>query len=62
MALVEEVILRDFDGTETIYPAEVPLTPIIRTADSDAGIMITRRYVRSEETDRQGRKVFLQSN
>jgi hypothetical protein len=62
MAAVEEVILRDFDGTETIYPAELPLAPIIRTADTDAGIMVTRRYIKSEETDRLGRKVFRQNN
>jgi hypothetical protein len=62
MAVVEEVILRDFDGTQTIYPAEVPLAPVIRTADTEAGILITRRYIKTEETDHQGRKVFVQSN
>jgi hypothetical protein len=30
-----EVVLRDFDGSKTIFPTELPLRHIIATAETD---------------------------
>ena len=30
-----DVVLRDFDGSRTIFPTELPLKNVIHTADSD---------------------------
>ena len=35
---VAEVVLTDFDGTKTIYPAKMPLPEMISNRDADEGI------------------------
>ena len=62
MTAVQEVILRDFDGSETVYPAGLPLSAVIRTGDDAEGVLVTRRYIKSEETDTLGRVVYVQTN
>jgi hypothetical protein len=59
-----EVVLRDFDGTETIFPRDPPLPEIIHTGqeDDETHVLITRHYLRTTEVDREGRPVYLQSN
>jgi len=56
----EEVVLKDFDGTRTIYPSAMPVPEIIRTDDESAGILIIRHYVRSGQKDEEGRRIYLQ--
>ena len=56
------MLLRDFDGTQTVYPAKAPLPELIRTGDEEEGILVTHRYVKSEERDPQGRIVYLESH
>jgi hypothetical protein len=56
------VVLRDFDGTETIYPVESLAEKIIHTGDEDSGLLITRHYIQSDQVDPEGRVVYLQSN
>lgn len=56
------VVLRDFDGTETIFPADPSLPEVIRTGDTDTGLLITRRYVKTEGRDGEGRLIYEQQN
>lgn len=62
MNAVLNVVLRDFDGTETIYPADAALPEVISTGDTDTGLLITRSYVRTEEKDGEGRIIYQQRN
>ena len=57
-----QVVLRDFDGAETLYPKSPPLPEVIHTGDTDTGLLILRHYVRTQETDQDGRIVYVQSN
>lgn len=56
-----EVILRDFDGTETVFPKDPPLPEIIRTGDTATGLLVTRRYLKTQQTDRDGRVIYEES-
>jgi hypothetical protein len=56
------VILRDFDGTETVYPVDGPPPKIVHTGDEDTGILITRHYLQTGEVDPEGRTIYQQSN
>jgi len=56
------VVLRDFDGTETIYPAGALLPEVISTGDTDSGIFITRSYVKTDAKDEEGRVIYRQQN
>ncbi len=62
MNAVLNVVLRDFDGTETIYPADPSLPDVISTGDTDSGLLITRSYVKTEAKDSEGRIVYQQRN
>jgi hypothetical protein len=42
-----DVVLRDFDGTRTIYPAELPLRDMIHTEQTDLEIAVDKIYVRT---------------
>jgi len=55
-----EVLLRDFDGTRTIYPVEPPLREVIHTAQTEFGIDVGKTYVRTEETDEHGRTIYAE--
>ena len=55
-----EVILRDFDGSETVFPAELPLKMIIHTGQIDLGILIGKTYRKTEERDRRGRVIYVE--
>jgi hypothetical protein len=57
-----EVVLKDFDGTKTIYPATMPLPELLSNSDTDDGILIIRSYARTEERDESGRTVYIQRN
>jgi hypothetical protein len=59
-----DVILRDFDGTETVFAQADPLPEIIHTADEDGGsdLLETRHYIKSREVDSEDRPVYLESN
>jgi hypothetical protein len=53
-----EVVLRDFDGTRTIYPAELPLRDMIHTEQTDLEIAVDKIYVRTDERDEHGRTIY----
>jgi len=60
-----EVILRDFDGAETIIRRDPPLPKIIHTEEPSplgGGIPMIRHYLQTPELDPSGRPVYLQSN
>ncbi len=60
VATTVEVILRDFDGTETVYPTELPLRDVIHTGISDMEMLVTRAYAKTGEKDARGRPVYIQ--
>jgi hypothetical protein len=54
-----EVVLRDFDGSRTIYPTELPLRDLIHTAETeDLETVVGKIYAKTEETDEHGRVVY----
>jgi hypothetical protein len=53
-----EVVLRDFDGTRTIYPAELPLRDMIHTEQTDLEFAVGKIYVRTDERDERGRTIY----
>src|SRR4029077_8884938 len=56
-----EVVLRDFDGSRTIYPTELPLREIIHTAEAeDLNTEVVKIYVKTDEKDDQGRIVYAE--
>lgn len=59
---VKEVVLKDFDGTRTIYPANVPLPELIAQGDTDEGILVKRRYAKTDLRDEHGRTVYVERN
>jgi hypothetical protein len=59
---VSEVVLRDFDGTKTIYPAKMPLPEMISNGDTDEGILVMRSYAKTDQRDEDGRTVHVNRN
>jgi len=57
---VEEVLLKDFDGTKTLYTAKMPLPELISNDDTDEGILVTRFYAKTDQRDEQGRTVYVE--
>ena len=56
-----EVILRDFDGSRTIYPTELPLRDLIQTAETeDLGTVVGKIYAKTNETDDHGRVIYTE--
>jgi hypothetical protein len=54
-----EVVLRDFDGSRTIYPTELPLKEVIHAAETaDLYTVVGKMYVKTTERDEQGRIVY----
>jgi hypothetical protein len=53
-----EVVLRDFDGSRTIFPTTLPLKAIISNVETDLGIAAGKLYVKTDEKDDQGRIVY----
>src|SRR5580692_11735081 len=45
---IMEVVLRDFDGTKTIFPAKMPLPELLSNSDTDDGVVVTRSYARTD--------------
>ena len=59
---VVEVVLTDFDGTKTIYPTKMPLPEMISNGDTDEGILVMRRYAKTDQRDEHGRTVYVERN
>lgn len=59
---VAEVVLRDFDGTNTIYPAKMPLPKMISNGDTDEGVLVMRHYAKTDQRDEHGRTVYVERN
>jgi hypothetical protein len=57
-----DVVLRDFDGSKTIFPIELPLKYFIHTADADLETVVEKRYVKTEEKDDHGRVVYAEQH
>ena len=56
-----EVILQDFDGSRTIYPAELPLQDLIQNAETeDLGTVVGKVYTKTDETDAHGRVIYTE--
>lgn len=56
-----EVVLRDFDGSTTIYPTELPLRELIQTAETeDLGTVVGKIYAKTDETDDHGRVIYTE--
>jgi len=56
-----EVVLRDFDGSRTIYPTELPLRDLIHTAETDELEMVVGKiYAKTGETDHHGRVIYTE--
>jgi hypothetical protein len=55
-----EVVLRDFDGSKTIFPTELPLKDIIAAAQTDLEIVVEKLYVKTDEKDERGRVVYAE--
>jgi hypothetical protein len=56
-----KVVLKDFDGSKTIFPTELPLKDVIHTAESeDLDTVVGKMYVKTEETDDEGRVVYAE--
>jgi hypothetical protein len=53
-------MLRDFDGSKTIFPTELHLKNIIAAADTDLETVVEKIYVKTEEKDDQGRVVYTE--
>ena len=59
---MSEVVLRDFDGTKTIYPAKMPLPELISNSSMEDAFSVTRHYARTDQQDEQGRTVYVERN
>ena len=59
---VAEVVLRDFDGTKTIYPAKLPLPEMISNGDTSEGILVMRHYTKTDQRDAYGRTEYVEQN
>jgi len=56
-----EVVLRDFDGSRTIFPTELPLKEFIHTAETeDLDVLVDKVYVKTDETDDHGRVAYTE--
>jgi hypothetical protein len=55
-----EVVLRDFDGSRTIFPTESPLKDLISAVETDLGVAEGKVYVKTDEKDDQGRVVYVE--
>jgi len=56
-----DVVLRDFDGSKTIYPTELPLRDVIHaTETADLDTLVGKMYVKTEEKDDQGRIIYTE--
>ena len=54
----QEVVLRDFDGSRTIFPVELPLRDVIHTAQTDGEVTVSKTYIRTEEKDDSDRVIY----
>lgn len=57
-----EVVLRDFDGTRTIFTTELPLRDVIGAAQSDMVVTVNKTYIRTSESDENGRIIYQETN
>jgi hypothetical protein len=57
-----EVVLRDFDGTQTIFPTETPLRELIHTAVTDLDVTVGKVYARTADRDEHGRVVYVEQH
>ncbi len=56
-----EPVLQDFDGSKTIYPAELPLQDLIQAAETeDLGTAVGRVYAKTDKTDAHGRVIYTE--
>ena len=56
-----QVVLKDFDGSKTIFPTELPLRDVIHTAETeDLDTVVGKMYLKTEEKDDEGRVVYAE--
>jgi hypothetical protein len=56
------VVLKDFDGTRTIYLAKMPLPDLISNGDSEEGVQVMRHYAKTNQLDGYERTVYVERN
>ena len=57
-----EVLLRDFDGTRTIYLSKLPLPELISCDSAEEGIAVRRRYGKTDQRDESERTIYEECN
>lgn len=55
-----EVVLRDFDGSRTIFPTTLPLKDMIAAVETDLEAAAGKVYVKTDEKDDHGRAVYAE--
>jgi hypothetical protein len=55
-----QVVLRDFDGSRTIFTTTLPLKDIISAVETDLGAAVGKIYVKTDDKDDQGRVVYTE--
>ena len=56
-----QVVLKDFDGSKTIFPTELPLRDVIHTAETEyLDTVVGKMYLKTEEKDDEGRVVYAE--
>lgn len=59
--MVVQVVLKDFDGSKTIFPTELPLKDVIHTAETEElDTVVGKMYLKTEELDDEGRAVYAE--
>jgi hypothetical protein len=47
---------------KTIYPAKMPLPELLSQGDTDEGILVMRRYAKTDQQDEHGRTAYVERN
>jgi len=57
-----DVVLRDYDGSRTIFSTDLPLKDLLFNTETDLGAAAPKAYAKTEEKDDHGRVVYSERN